>query len=146
MSVPTIKITTEEERRQGLDIRKEVFVQEQNVPVELEVDDKERIATHVLAFDPEGRPVATGRIRPYAEGVAKFERIAVLRSARTGGYGRAVMEKLEQLAREELGAKTFVLEAQVHAEKFYEKLGYVNVSPEPFEEAGIMHVRMEKQA
>lgn len=146
MTIRTEKITTPEQREQGLQIRKEVFVQEQNVPIELEVDEHEMTATHVIAYDEDGTPVATGRIREYAPGVGKFERIAVSKRARTGGYGRAVMDALEEIGRRELGFCKFVLEAQVHAQGFYEKLGYVNISPEPFLEAGIWHVKMEKEA
>lgn len=146
MTIRTETITTPEQREQGLQIRKDVFVQEQNVPIELEVDEHEMTATHVIAYDEEGTPVATGRIREYQPGVGKFERIAVSKAARTGGYGRAVMEALEEIGRRELGVRKFVLEAQVHAQGFYEKLGYVCVSSEPFLDAGILHVKMEKEA
>lgn len=141
----TIQITNEEQYGQALAIRKTVFVEEQEVPIEIEIDENEHVATHVLAYDDKGNPVATGRIRPYAEGVGKMERIAVLQEVRNGhGFGRMVMNKLEEIGRE-LGFRKFVLEAQTHAEKFYEKLGYQTIS-EPFWEAGILHVKMEKQA
>ncbi|MGZ4122757.1 MAG: GNAT family N-acetyltransferase [Tumebacillaceae bacterium] len=144
-TIKVIKITNEEQYGQALAIRKVVFVEEQNVPVEIEIDENEAVATHVLAYDENETPVATGRIRPYAEGVGKMERIAVLQEVRSGrGYGRAIMDKLEAIGRE-LGFRKFVLEAQIHAEKFYEKLGYTTIS-EPFMEAGIVHVKMEKDA
>ena len=73
-----------------------------------------------------------------------MQRIAVLKEARGGGYGRAVMEKLEEIGRE-MGFTKFTLEAQIHAEQFYKKLDYGTVS-DVFLDAGIEHVRMEKQA
>ncbi|PWK11589.1 GNAT family N-acetyltransferase [Tumebacillus permanentifrigoris] len=139
------QVTTEQQYQQALAIRTEVFIVEQQVPRELEVDEYEQVATHVVAYDKSEQPVATGRILPYGEGVGKMQRIAVLASARTGGYGRVIMNKLEDIGRT-LGYTEFVLEAQTHAEGFYEKLGYVTVSPEPFLEAGIWHIKMVKKA
>ncbi|KEO83216.1 GNAT family N-acetyltransferase [Tumebacillus flagellatus] len=137
------KVTTDEQYQQALAIRTEVFIEEQQVPPELEVDEYEQVATHVVAYSESGEAVAAGRILPYGDGVGKMQRIAVLKQARTGGYGRAVMNKLEEIGRE-LGYTEFVLEAQTHAEGFYEKLGYQTLSPEPFLEAGIWHVKMVK--
>jgi predicted GNAT family N-acyltransferase len=145
MAANVIRVTSEEEYQYCLDIRRRVFIEEQNVPEKLEIDGLEQVATHVLAYDEEGKPVATGRLLPYGDGVGKMQRIAVLKEARSGGYGRLIMAKLEEIGREQ-GCGSFMLEAQIHAEKFYDKLGYVTVSPEPFLEAGIWHVKMEKQA
>jgi len=144
-TVKVVKVTTDEQYNELLEIRKIVFIGEQNVPEELELDEHEHTATYVIAYDEHGTPMATGRIREYGEATGKMQRIAVLKEARGGGYGRAVMEKLEELGREELGFTTFVLEAQTHAEDFYKKLGYETVS-EVFMEAGIPHVKMEKHA
>jgi predicted GNAT family N-acyltransferase len=144
--VRTSEVLNEEQLKEAQAIRFEVFVEEQKVPAEIEIDEYEDVAAHVLAYDESGRAMATGRIRPYADGkTGKLERIAVRKEARTGGFGRAVMAKLEEIGRAK-GYETFVLEAQVHAIGFYEKLGYVNVSKEPFWDAGILHVRMEKEA
>src|SRR6476620_403397 len=85
------QITTEQQYQQALAIRTEVFIVEQQVPVELEVDEYEQVATHVLAYDESGEAVAAGRILPYGDGVGKMQRIAVLKNARTGGYGTAIM-------------------------------------------------------
>lgn len=146
MNTRVIQVANEEEFQQALAIRREVFIEEQEVPEDLEIDELEQVATHVLAYDDTGKPVATGRIIPYEGGKAgKMQRIAVLKNARTGGYGRVIMNKLEAIGRE-LGYTKFVLEAQTHAEGFYRKLGYVTVSDEPFLEAGIWHVKMEKPA
>ncbi len=144
MRIRTEQIMTEEQFQHALEIRMIVFVHEQGVPLDIEVDEHENEATHVLAFDETGVPIATGRIRQYAEDTGKLERIAVRAEGRGKGYGAAVMQKLEEIGRLR-GYCKFVLEAQTHAEKFYEKLGYRTVSTEPFLDAGIWHVRMVKQ-
>jgi len=139
----TVQITTQEQLEAAFAIRRKVFIEEQNVPPEEELDALDQTATHVLALGPDGRPVATGRIIPYGERTGKLQRIAVLREFRGGGYGRAVVEALEEIGRS-MGFNRFVLGAQTHAEGFYRKLGYRTTSPEVFLDAGIPHVHMEK--
>ena len=143
MAIRTVRVTTPDQLEAAFAIRRKVFVEEQNVPPEEELDALDRTAVHVLALDPAGRPVATGRIIPYGERTGKLQRIAVLRELRGAGYGRAVVEALEEIGRE-MGFSRFVLGAQTHAEAFYQKLGYRTTSPEVFLDAGIPHVSMEK--
>ena len=119
-------------------IRFAVFVAEQQVPAELEMDERDPHCTHVLAFDDGGTAVATGRID--ADG--KIGRVAVIAEARRGGAGRAVMEHLHAIANER-GLRAVWCNAQVGAAPFYERLGYQSVG-ERFYEAGIEHVRMDK--
>ncbi|WP_379153315.1 GNAT family N-acetyltransferase [Paenibacillus sp. sgz5001063] len=145
MAAEIVRVTTEEQLQMGLDIRKKVFVEEQKVPMEEEVDEYDVVgdnAHHMLLVD-EGIPVATGRLIYYKSGAAKMQRIAVLKAYRSKGYGRILLLALEELARE-VGLETSILDAQCHAEDFYMKLGYKVISPEPFYDAGILHVRMEK--
>lgn len=128
-----------------LDIRKEVFVQEQQVPVDLEIDEFDILdenAHHIL-IEVEGTQAATGRLIFYKDNAAKLQRIAVRKAYRGQGLGAVLIIALEELARE-LGLTKSVLDAQCHAEAFYQKLGYTTVSTEPFDDAGIPHVRMEK--
>lgn len=139
----SIRITTPEQLAEAFAIRTRVFVEEQNVPPELELDELDQTASHVLVLDAEGRPVGTGRLIPYGENGGKLQRIAVQAAGRGRGYGRAVVEALEEIGRER-GYTRFVLDAQTHAEGFYRRLGYRTVSPETFLDAGIPHVRMEK--
>lgn len=143
MPIRTVRVTTPDQLEAAFAIRREVFIVEQNVPPEEERDDLDLTAAHVLALDPTGCPVATGRIIPYGEGTGKLQRIAVLREFRGRGYGRAVVEALEEIGRS-MGFRRFVLGAQTHAEGFYHKLGYRTTSPEVFLDAGIPHVFMEK--
>jgi predicted GNAT family N-acyltransferase len=126
-------------------IRKEVFVKEQNVPLEIEIDEFDVLNedVHHLLVEVGGKPAATGRLIYYKDNAAKLQRIAVSKVFRGQGLGAVLIIALEELARE-LGLTKSVLDAQCQAEGFYEKLGYTTVSTEPFDDAGIPHVRMEK--
>ncbi|MCG7333014.1 GNAT family N-acetyltransferase [Salinicoccus roseus] len=125
---------------QCLEIRKRVFVEEQNVPMDREVDEYEDTATHILLIDDE--PIGTVRYRPASEDMIKVERMAVLPEARGRKLGFKLMEFVHDHAREH-GYTRAKLGAQVHAIDFYKKLGYT-VSSDEFEDAGIPHVYMEK--
>jgi predicted GNAT family N-acyltransferase len=118
-------------------IRFAVFVDEQCVPPELELDDRDPLCLHVLAFDA-AQAVATGRLDVAYDG--KIGRVAVLPSHRRTGVGTLVMDRLHALAREHGLARVWC-NAQLTAAPFYERLGY-RVAGAPFEEAGIAHVRM----
>lgn len=122
-------------------IRKCVFVQEQGVPLENEIDQYESIATHVVGYDQNNTPFATGRFRPINNGV-KIERIAIMSTHRKLGYGKLLMEYLEEVAKSQ-GHSNLILNAQCHAQYFYEKLGYKPVSS-VFLEENIEHIAMSK--
>ncbi|CAH0120037.1 MULTISPECIES: GNAT family N-acetyltransferase [unclassified Paenibacillus] len=146
MAVEMIHVTTEQQLKQCLEIRNEVFVREQRVDESLEYDDYDRLdaqSYHMLVLDEE-RAAATGRLILYGDNAAKMQRIAVRKTHRGTGLGRVLLLALEQLARD-LGLKESILDAQCQAEQFYAKLGYAVVSEEPFYDAGILHVRMKKQ-
>ncbi|MBY8908328.1 GNAT family N-acetyltransferase [Salinicoccus roseus] len=125
---------------QCLEIRKRVFVEEQNVPMDREVDEYEDVATHILLIDDE--PIGTVRYRPASDDMIKVERMAVLPEERGRKLGFKLMEFVHDHAREH-GYTRAKLGAQVHAIDFYRKLGYT-VSSDEFEDAGIPHVYMEK--
>lgn len=145
MPAEIVRVTKEEQLQWGFDIRKKVFVEEQKVPVEEEIDEHDVISPnvhHIVLID-DGMPVATGRMIYYKADTAKMQRIAILKEYRSKGYGRVLMLALEELARE-LGLTGSILDAQCQAEPFYTKLGYEVISKEPFYDAGILHVRMQK--
>lgn len=119
-------------------VRTTVFIDEQHVPLDLEFDDRDALCHHVLAIE-RGAPIGTARLDLDYGG--KVGRLAVLRSHRRGGVGRALMERLHTIAREH-GAATLWCHAQLTAVPFYERLGYRS-SGATFDEAGIDHVRME---
>jgi predicted GNAT family N-acyltransferase len=121
-------------------VRFDVFVDEQNVPADIELDDRDPVCVHLLALDAREQPIGTGRIDLGAGG--KIGRVAVLRDARGAGVGTALMERLHELARAHGLARVWC-NAQVSAQPFYEQLGYRAIG-ERFDEAGIEHVRMER--
>lgn len=123
-------------------VRREVFIREQDVTEDEEMDGRDEDAVHFVAYDGAGEPVGTARLREPEDGVAKPERVAVLDSYRGRGIGRRLMDTIETEARER-GCSRAVLHAQTAVEEFYEDLGYRTVSDE-FEEAGIPHVEMAK--
>lgn len=147
-AVQVTVIRTMPELREALAIRRAVFVEEQGVPEEQEIDAGDRdpaIVTdvvHVLAR-LDGRPVGTGRLLidvPVMTS-AHIGRVAVLKEHRRSGVGRAVMEALQREARR-LGFRGITLAAQTHALPFYERLGYV-ARGDTFSEEGIDHRWMD---
>ncbi|MFC8921574.1 GNAT family N-acetyltransferase [Cellulosimicrobium sp. NPDC057127] len=131
-------------------LRLAVFVDEQHVPVEEEIDDLDTAptTTHVLVRDAAGAVVGTGRLLtdPAHPGETHVGRVAVAASARGTGAGAAVMRALEELALAEHavpgpdGRPTVRVElsAQVRAAGFYERLGYTVHGP-VYLDAGIDH-------
>ena len=117
-------------------IRMEVFVQEQNVPADLEMDDRDAACLHAVAYDAAGTPLGTGRLLPDGH----IGRMAVLRSARGAGIGGAILKGLMEKARER-GDQKVVLSAQTHAAEFYLAHGFA-MAGDVFHEAGIPHIEM----
>jgi len=135
------RVDTESAHEDALDVRYDVFVDEQGVPEDLEVDEHEERATHFVAYDDAGEPVAAARLREYDPGVGKVERVAVRESRRGEGFGAAVMDAVEAAAADEFAE--LYLHAQLHVEAFYADRGYER-DGEAFTEAGIDHVAMRK--
>jgi predicted GNAT family N-acyltransferase len=119
-------------------IREAVFVQEQRVPLELEWDSLDEACLHVLAVDPCGVPIGTGRLLPDGH----IGRMAVLASWRRRGVGAALLTELTRMAIEQ-GFVEVILNAQVQAMGFYARHGFV-AEGEEFLDAGIAHVRMRR--
>jgi len=141
--VPDVFIArTDEQRDDALRVRIAVFVEEQGIPREEELDDADATAVHCAGYDG-GVPVAAGRL-VMGDGEAKIGRMAVLASHRGRGLGRAVLVALEREGAAR-GARLFRLSAQLHAAGFYERAGYLRVG-EVYDEVGIPHVGMEKRA
>ncbi|MGE7932922.1 GNAT family N-acetyltransferase [Viridibacillus arvi] len=142
----THKITTQEDLQKAFDIRVKVFVEEQKVPAEEEIDQFDHLGGechHILVTNDEDQAVGTGRIR-LVEGVGKIQRVAILEEYRKLGLGRVIIQALEDIASKELGASKVKLDGQVQAQGFYEKLGY-HVASDIFLDAGIEHVLMIKE-
>ncbi|MDD5249473.1 MAG: GNAT family N-acetyltransferase [Rhodocyclaceae bacterium] len=117
-------------------MREAVFVREQKVPIELEWDEFDAGSRHVLARDPSGDPIGTGRLLPDGH----VGRMAVLPAWRGKGVGRALLEALLDAARERQ-MPLLALHAQTAAADFYTRFGF-KPEGEPFMEAGIPHIVM----
>ncbi|WP_400246567.1 GNAT family N-acetyltransferase [Niallia sp. JL1B1071] len=137
-----IVVKTDKELEDAFYVRQTVFVKEQNVPVEEEIDEFEKNSTHFVLYDENKKPIGAGRYRAFDE-YGKVERICILSTNRKGGAGKAVMNKIEEYALNS-GAPALKLNAQTHAIPFYSKLGYEVVSEE-FLDAGIPHRTMIKR-
>ncbi|MEK5522409.1 GNAT family N-acetyltransferase [Heyndrickxia sp. FSL W8-0423] len=136
-----IQVETEEQLNDAFTIRKKVFVEEQHVDVEEEIDQYEENSEHFVLYD-ENNAAGAGRFR-ILDGKGKVERICILPSYRGKGAGKIVMDAIEQYATQQ-DVHVLKLNAQTHAIPFYEKLGYKVISEE-FMDAGIPHKTMEKR-
>ncbi len=117
-------------------IREAVFVREQGVAAELELDHWDPQCDHALVYDTAGEAVGTGRLLPDGH----IGRMAVLPHARRLGAGTALLEALMAHAQAR-GVNELMLNAQTHATGFYRRFGFRECGPE-FSEAGIPHVPM----
>ncbi len=117
-------------------VRMEVFVEEQQVPAEIEVDGADAGCVHALAVDADGEAIGTGRL----DGDGHIGRVAVLAAHRRRGVGTALMRHLTEVARAR-GDARIEISAQLRAMPFYEALGYVANGP-VYLEAGIEHRQM----
>jgi predicted GNAT family N-acyltransferase len=123
-------------------LRRDVFIDEQRVPKELEWDEHDTTALHAVARNRLGQAIATGRLVMESPRLGRIGRMAVQRTMRGGGHGTAVLHALEAAAAAR-GANEVTLHAQRSAEGFYARLGYTPYG-EPFEEAGIGHIEMRR--
>lgn len=123
-------------RRWAEPLRFAVFVEEQNVPAEIELDSFDAQSVHAVAFNASGEAVGTGRLLPDGH----IGRMAVAQSARRAGVGSALLMTLMNEARRR-GHAQALLSAQTHAAGFYRKHGY-SVQGGEYDDAGIPHVDM----
>jgi len=135
-----IKKTTWKEDKQSLsEIRIKVFIDEQNVPEELEWDEFDKDSIHILATDNNNKPIACGRIKTDGH----IGRMAVLKEHRNSGIGTGILKALLKCAEDD-GTSHVYLHAQTTAIPFYEKQGFKTCS-EIFMDANIPHKTMKKQ-
>ncbi|QLK85692.1 GNAT family N-acetyltransferase [Staphylococcus sp. 17KM0847] len=135
------EVTTKESYQDVLSIREAVFIEEQGVSRDEEIDEYESTAHYIIGYDSEGKPMATARYRS-VDDTAKIERVAVMKAYRGQGIGKQLILALEQIAAQH-GFSHFKLGAQTHAIPFYESLGY-RVYGDTFMDAGIPHRYMSK--
>lgn len=142
MTVDVRRVVTAGELLDAYAVRRNVFVVEQQVPASIERDDLDDAASHVVAY-LDGVAAGTGRLVVSGD-VGRVGRMAVRAPARRAGIGAAILRELESIAVDR-GCKIIELHAQRHAAIFYQSLGYAAYG-EPFVEAGIEHVRMNRHS
>ncbi len=136
-----IAIETPADMQRAFAIRRRVFIEEQRVPEEIEMDGDDSHAFHALAiFD--GNPVGCGRMVEQGASEVKIGRMAVIADFRKTGVGAGILRFLIDRARLR-GFRKATLHAQLTAEGFYLKQGFISVGG-VFDEAGIAHRRMER--
>jgi len=121
-------------------IRMTVFVDEQKVPPELELDEFDILskAKHVIALY-KGKPAGAARIR-FPGNKAKLERLALLKKYRGNGFGKMIIEYMVKYCKKK-NPKEILLHSQCYAEKFYRKCGFIPRG-KIFLDAGIRHIEM----
>lgn len=124
---------------EAIKLRFEVFVWEQRVPIEMEVDEYDRRCNHLVVLDRQERVVGTLRLVSQGENV-KMGRFVIRKSHRRRGLGTWMMNAALKIARQK-GYKNMHIEAQTYVVSFYENLGFEVTSGE-YLDAGIPHMRM----
>ena len=134
-------LTWQQAEEIALPIRIEIFVKEQSVPLDLEQDEYDSVATHALLL-VDGQGIGTGRVfkKDIESDVFFIGRLCVLNRYRGLGHGEYLMKTLIQYAQQQ-GASECCIHAQSISQLFYKKLGFI-AHPEIFIEAGIEHVLM----
>ena len=142
--IKVVKIAENSYQEIAHNIRKEVFVEEQNVPIEDEYDEHEVYSTHFLAFY-DGTPCGTARWRFTDFGI-KLERFAVKKDFRDKKVGAAILKAvLADIQKNSQNLqKNLYLHAQVQVVGFYEKFGFQKLG-ETFQECDIWHYKMIKK-
>ena len=140
-----VPVTSREQLEAAWRVRFEVFVDEQGVPAEIEVDelDEDPTTRHVIAVDDDGDVLGTGRLLLDRPGEVHLGRLAVRRTARGRGIGALLVSALCRLALEHAAgwppSVVVALSAQESAIGFYERLGFAVVSDRRYLDAGIWH-------
>lgn len=136
----TVRIAVGADFDTCLALRYTVFVDEQNVPIELERDNHDDTALHLLG-EVDGVPMGTARI-VFNDDYAKIGRVCVTKKARGTGLGKAIMQAAITQAKARDGISRMILQAQIPALGFYESLGFVAYGGIVMD-AGIEHRDME---
>lgn len=140
-------LKSKEELNLGFALRIEVFVKEQNVPMELELDEKDNgeNTVHIGFFD-NNKLIGVARLIDLNKDVIHIGRVAIDKEYRGRGIGRELIIGCENIAQQILKRKIIIeLSAQIQAENFYKSLGYNRVNDIIYLDAGIEHVDMMKE-
>jgi predicted GNAT family N-acyltransferase len=124
-------------------VRNAVFVAEQGVPAEIELDELDPMVVHAVARETGGRCVGTARLIAESAGTARIGRMAVLAGWRGQGLGAALLSRLFEQAVNS-GMWQVVISAQIQAMPFYRRYGFVEDGRE-YLDAGIRHMAMRRE-
>jgi len=134
-------VASDRELKEAIEVRKKVFVEEQGVPEDMELDGLDSQALHMVVKDGEG-VIGTARVMFLPDRQAKIERMAILKPVRRRGIGRGIISFLnEELKNKQV--KQVILHSQYSAVGFYKSCGFEE-SGLPFFEAGIKHIKMQR--
>ena len=139
-------LESKEELDLGFALRIEVFVKEQKVPIELELDDKDYSdnTIHIGYFDDD-KLIGIARLIELDKDVIHIGRVVIDKKYRGKGIGRKLIIGCESIAKQILKKEVIIeLSAQIQAEKFYESLGYNRINDKIYLDAGIEHIDMRK--
>ena len=139
-------LKNKEELELGFALRIKVFVKEQNVPIELELDEKDYSENTVhIGYFNDDKLIGVARLIDMDKDVIHIGRVVIDKEYRGKGIGRKLIVGCESTAKNILKRKIVIeLSAQIQAEKFYESLGYNRVNDKIYLDAGIEHVDMRK--
>ena len=139
-------LESEKDRLLGFKLRTEVFVNEQNVPIELELDEKDNSehTIHIGYFNGD-ELIGVARLIDIDKEVVHIGRVAIDKNHRGEGIGHKLILGCEDIAKKVLN-RDFNIElgAQVYVETFYKKLGYNRINNNIYIDAGIEHIDMRK--
>ena len=140
-------LKSKEELNLGFALRIEVFVKEQNVPMELEFDEKDNSENTVhIGFFDNNKLIGVARLIDLDKDVIHIGRVVIDKEYRGQGIGRELIIGCENIAKQILKRKIIIeLSAQIQAENFYKSLGYNRVNDVIYLDAGIEHVDMRKE-
>lgn len=139
-------LESEKDRLLGFKLRTEVFVKEQNVPIELEIDEKDNSENtiHIGYFNGD-ELIGVARLIDMDKEVIHIGRVAIDKYHRGEGIGHKLILGCEDIAKKVLNRDFNIeLSAQLYAENFYKKLGYNRVNNNIYIDAGIEHIDMKK--
>ena len=126
----------------AIDIRRKVFIEEQGFLNEF--DKVDEIATHFVAVNDMGLPIATCRVFFDKEkGVSVIGRFAVLQSERGKSVGKFIVASVEEYLRKQ-GETALLVHAQLRATPFYQKVGFTSYGERDYDE-GVEHIWMKKK-
>ena len=139
-------LESKEELDLGFALRIKVFVKEQNVPIELELDDKDHSDNTVhIGYFHDDRLIGVARLIDMDKDIIHIGRVVIDKDYRGKGIGRKLIVGCETTAKNILKREIIIeLSAQIQAEKFYESLGYNRVNDKIYLDAVIEHVDMRK--